>query len=555
MLSVVPAGPNAGSNATLSSGSDSEQNLDDPDSDSDSESATTTSSTSTTSTTATTPIVTAGEANPDALVTRQSFANTVAASPSKAPQAESAATARHFVRKHPLSVALVIAMIAAGIAYYPTENALSNLHSGEELLAKGDPQGALTNLTLAISSNPHLGAAYIARARAYSQTGASDLALADCDKAIGLQPDKPEGYEQRANIELPLGRFRQTIADLESVSRITGTKTPAALSTLGRAYLGDGQYSRALTQFSKKLDREPEDVQSIVAKAQCYQAMNLPHIAIATCDAAIAKAGNTYDAYVLRGQCEDQLNNRTPALNDFGKAILLDGQRADAFLSRALLYAHTEDFTKAMQDLDIGIKLPGGIPDGLYKRALVYAIQHDRNNALKQFQLLEAKPNYTADNWFLIQRSDVFAQLQDFKMAKADLEKALSGNKSYQTACWLRLARCYESEHDYKKAAFYASKVLANEPTNTTVLLKHSEYSLLSGNRMTGLADLFKAIEVDPKNVMAYSNRGDLYVADKQYNLADDDYQKASQLAPLNTEIKKKLVACNALIRKPKLTI
>jgi tetratricopeptide (TPR) repeat protein len=487
----------------------------------------------------------------DPLVTRQSFASTVAAAPKTAPRAERAAGANEFVRKHPLLVVLGIAALVAVIAYYPTENAQSSFDTGEAFLGNNQPEPAIKTFTRAIASNPRMVAAYVERAHAYFQTGASDLALADCRKAIELDPAKPEAYEMRAKIELPPGHFRQVIADLVTVSRIRGTLPPAAMATLGHAYMGDGQYSHALTQFSKKLDRDPDDLQSLVAKAKCYLAMNLPHMAIESCDLAIAKAGNTYDAYVLRGECEDQLNG-TAALKDFDKAISLNGQRADAFLSRGLYFAHIRDFTKASHDMDSGLKLPGGIPDGRYKHAMVYALQKDKENALEQFKLLEAKPDFKTDNWFYVQRSDVYAQLQDFKMARADLEKALASDNAYQTACWLRLARCFESEHDYKKAALYAGKVLADEPTNSTALLKHSKYSLLSGNRMTAMDDLYKAIASAPKNPLSYLARGDIYFQDKQYSLADDDYQKAAKLAPLNIEVKKKLIACNEFVKRPK---
>jgi tetratricopeptide (TPR) repeat protein len=495
---------------------------------------------------------TTSSANLDPVVSRQSFANTVASLPNQAPvQAKSGPFAR-LVRRHSFSIIVVAALLAAGIAYYPAENARSNLSAGEELLAKGDPQGAIDKLTKAIANNPKLTSAYLARATAYTKTGATSLAIEDCSKAIGLEPTSPGAYEQRANNELSLGYFRRAIADFESVSRISGTLSTSALFASGQAYFGDGQYSKALIQFSKKLDRDPGDAKASVAKAKCYMAMNLPNKAIASCSAALSKGGDAYDAYVLRAQCEAQLNDGTAALKDFDKAILLDSQRAEAFISRGAFYAQNGDFTRAVADLDTGVKLPGGIPDARYKRAMVYALQKDKDNALEQFKLIEAKPGFQLNNWFLIQRSDVYAQLQDFKKARTDLETALANDTSYQTACWLRLARCFESEKNYKKAAFFASKVLADEPTNLSALLIHSRYSQLAGNHMTALADLFKAIEVDPKNASAYASRGDLYMFDKQYNLADDDYQKAAQIAPLNAAIKKKLLACNDITRKAK---
>jgi tetratricopeptide (TPR) repeat protein len=494
-------------------------------------------------------------AKAESLVTRQSFASTVAATPANPPRAERAAGANEFVRKHPLLVVIGIGVIAASVAYYQTGNSRSNLREGETLLTNKQLAPAIKTFTRAIASNPRLVPAYIGRGEAYFQTGATDQALADCRKAIELDPGNPEAYEIRAKIVLPLGHFRQVISDLETVSRIRGVLAPAAMAVLGHAYMGDGQYSHALTQFSKKLDRDPDDLESLVAMGKCYLAMNLPNKAIENCDIAIAKAGSTYDAYVLRGECEDQLGNGTAALKDFEKAVSINGERADAFLSRGMYFARTGDFVKASHDMDSGLKLPGGVPAGRYKHAMVYALQNDKAKALEQFKLLEAKPDFQLDNWFYIQRSDVYAQLQDFKMAQADLEKALSDSKSYQTACWLRLARCFEFKHDYKKAAFYAGKVLTDEPTNSTALLKHSKYSLLCGNRMTAMDDLYKAIASAPKNPLSYVARGDIYVQDRQYSLAEDDYQRAAKLAPLNSEIKKKLIACNELLKRPKASV
>jgi hypothetical protein len=163
----------------------------------------------------------ASSANPETSFTRLSLASMVAAAPTISLNAEKARM-KDFFRMHSLSVVFVIALVAISILFFQKQIPRSEFTDGDLLLANNRPSAAVEKLTMAIASNPRLVGAYIARADAYSQTGATDLALADCRKAVELEPNKPEAYEIRARILLPLGNLVQAFSDRETASRLRG---------------------------------------------------------------------------------------------------------------------------------------------------------------------------------------------------------------------------------------------------------------------------------------------------------------------------------------------
>src|SRR6185295_6290721 len=80
---------------------------------------------------------------------------------------------------------------------------------GAVKIQKGDWQGAIADCSRAIEMNPRQRDAYSNRAFAYSSTGQYDGAIADSRRALELSPDHPQSFIQYGTIGYGLAQTRR----------------------------------------------------------------------------------------------------------------------------------------------------------------------------------------------------------------------------------------------------------------------------------------------------------------------------------------------------------
>ena len=89
----------------------------------------------------------------------------------------------------------------------------SELDEARDCAAR-DPHRALQLENRYIEANPSEAAGYFSRHFTWAKLGQHDKALADCSKAIGIQPN-PYRYLARAEIYRALGDYPHALADLD----------------------------------------------------------------------------------------------------------------------------------------------------------------------------------------------------------------------------------------------------------------------------------------------------------------------------------------------------
>jgi adenylate cyclase len=83
-------------------------------------------------------------------------------------------------------------------------------------------------------------------ARAYAATGKYDLAMAESERALEINPSDAEVLRARAAVLLWTGRIEESIATAEIASRLNPNMGPEAALNLGIAYLLGGRYVDAV---------------------------------------------------------------------------------------------------------------------------------------------------------------------------------------------------------------------------------------------------------------------------------------------------------------------
>ncbi len=196
--------------------------------------------------------------------------------------------------------------------------------------------------------------------------------------------------------------------------------------------------------------------------------------------------------------------------------------------------------------------------NALYFEDYVLAIQYFN-------QVISAKP-YLADPYYY--RAMAKFMLDDFKGAEEDASECLLRNPYYTAAYQLRGAARQNQEkyelaaadyqrsleffpedritlvnmgivnielEQYEVAEKFFEVLLRRFPDYTPGYLTRAQMYLEQGDTIRAMADLDKAIEIDPYTAQSFSARGLLYLQQKEYNKALADLDEAIRLDPYFT--------------------
>jgi tetratricopeptide (TPR) repeat protein len=111
------------------------------------------------------------------------------------------------------------------------------LNRGTALLEKGDSVGARQNYEAAIKNDPKIWPAYLNLAGILAREAKWEAALQNCNLAMKLRPGFFRTSILRANINLNLGRDRNSLADLNQVISLHADDETDAFALSQRAWL------------------------------------------------------------------------------------------------------------------------------------------------------------------------------------------------------------------------------------------------------------------------------------------------------------------------------
>ncbi len=138
--------------------------------------------------------------------------------------------------------------------------ATDDVAAGLAAHGRGDHDGAIRRYSQAIESGslskPNLAVAYNNRANALEDKGQIDLALADYDQAVKLDPAFGEAFYNRAYALYRLGRFDLAIEDYGRVLTLTPDNASAYFNR-SFAWAAKGQFKQAVADVEKALRLSP----------------------------------------------------------------------------------------------------------------------------------------------------------------------------------------------------------------------------------------------------------------------------------------------------------
>lgn len=282
-----------------------------------------------------------------------------------------------------------------------------------EVLKKYDL--ALSNFDQAIQQNPQKIIAYIRRGRLYSQRGEFARALPDFDKAIQLEAAGNAGEQSKASAKTAKD---PSTAEIQRDPRpwFENLRPGAAYIERGRTYIQQEENDRAIADFTKAIELDPEG-------ASAYNHRGVAYASKLDFDSAIA---------------------------DFDKAIQFDPLLRNAHVNRGRSFSAKGDEARARVDF--------AIEEQLFPRQSSGSLQIVNGRALKL-----VKPGYPDDARKARVSGTVLVRVQIDKEGKVTEATAVSGHP-------LLLAACVEAA----KRSLFTPTLLADEPVEVAGVIQYN---------------------------------------------------------------------------------
>ncbi|GAB6391002.1 MAG: tetratricopeptide repeat protein [Treponematales bacterium] len=330
------------------------------------------------------------------------------------------------------------------------------LDKGIRLAADGEFNTAIENFTAAIEAGPNLAAAWLLRGktlllsissaasieenfedfgvkvRSFSQEKLADAkrAVDDLTQAVRLNP-VPNAYLYRGCAYLGLGEYDKAVSDYNQALKLDRNDTGAYMNR-GAAYRYKGDYNRAIADYTQAVKINPALVAAYYGRGLVYADKSEYEEAIAEFNQALGLNPNLAFIYGSRGVAYGSKGDYNRAIADFTRAVKLDPGYAAAYYNRGTAYKQKGSYDQAIADFTQAVKLDPSAAAAYYNRGTAYRSRGDYSRAIADYtQAIKLKPDYAAA---YNNRGIAHYYQGDYDQAIADYEKAVSIEPAYETA-------------------------------------------------------------------------------------------------------------------------
>jgi tetratricopeptide (TPR) repeat protein len=391
------------------------------------------------------------------------------------------------------------------------------VQEGDSLQSKGDFDGAISNYTKAIQLNQDAAEAYNNRGNAERAKGDLDSAIADYSQALTLQTNYANAYLNRGNVKSQKGDLDGAITDYGKAIEFK-PDVAIAYCSRGNTKFIKGDLNGAIADYNKAVELKPDypdvlfnrrfaEIQKGDAADQASDRMKY-----------LALLSNSPAAYFKSGNIESTFD-LDMAILDFSNAVRLDRNFAAAFENMGYARYNRSALDSQGGDWDqFSIDLKEAIVD----YSIVIQIQPTNSGAYIYRAQAEQRRHYWPD------------AIADFKAALnmnlgPDTEYFVKTNLAV-TYCTIAFAEMLTN--DSKSALVNYGNAIAVQPDNAFAFWKRGLIKSINGDTKGAMADFNGAINAQPDYTPAYAARGLLKFDQGDLTGAMSDENQALTLKP-----------------------
>jgi len=247
-----------------------------------------------------------------------------------------------------------------------------------------------------IEKNQNIPVAYNNRGLAYSNRGQLELAMADYNKALSLDPMHVGAYVNRGAMHVEKNEFNEAVSDYETSLKLNANfqafynlgniyrklkKYDLALdhytkaievqprreevyNNRGVVFLNLGEYEKAYNDFSKGMSLNPLHHESYNNRGFALSLMGKYDMAIRDFEMALKLKPDYMLVYYNRGKVYRLKGNFPQAIADLSRAIELKGNTGQIYLNRSMALAEVRQYELALKDALMARSLGSSVEDG-----------------------------------------------------------------------------------------------------------------------------------------------------------------------------------------------
>ncbi|GCA81921.1 serine protease [Microcystis aeruginosa] len=384
---------------------------------------------------------------------------------------------------------------------------------------------ALTAINRAIEIAPR-SSWYSNRGNIYKDLKKSDLALADYNQALTLNPNNSRAYMARADVYEERREWDLALADYNRAIEIDAN-FPGAYRSRGIFYTERKQWDLALADFNKAITIDPNDPSSYEMRGIFYIFQSEEELAIADLTKTIEINPYSVVAYLMRGFAYEKWQKWDLALADYRKGIELDPNSGLGYEGRGRFYTERQEWDLALADFNKAIELDPNSGNGYQLRGTLYTNQ-------KKWDLALADLNKAIELGYFSSygnRGNVYFQQQKWALALADFNKAIELSP-YPEFGYAARAILYWDRKEWDLALTDLSQAIRINPYLELAYRYRGDIYRNQNQFDLALADYNKAIELNSNDAELYYNRGEIYRQQQKSDIALADYSRAIELDP-----------------------
>jgi tetratricopeptide (TPR) repeat protein len=222
-------------------------------------------------------------------------------------------------------------------------------------------------------------------------------------------------------------------------------------------------------------------------------------------------------------------------LAEFTKYLALDAKDLDAYYNRGLTYALKGQPEAALADFNKALQLNSRDAQALYMRGFVYS---------KLGQAEKARADYQAAlqqdaGWVRQVTSGGQDEMATYALAPEGQAKGPAGPKAAAKeggAAHKKQGKALARKGQYDEALAELHRALELDPKDGEAYALRGSIHILKGNFDQAVADFNKALEINPRQARAHYNRGLAFYHLKKYDQVVADLTKAIELSPKDAE-------------------
>lgn len=232
------------------------------------------------------------------------------------------------------------------------------------------PVGAAQSATAGDQTLKSAGDFY-QRAKAHAKAGKADLAMADLDQAIALDPAMGAAYYDRALLHLKMGDVDRAMADYTQTIKLLPT-FPPAYRERGSALIAKREFKKAIADFDQAIKLKADYADAFDERGYAYRMLKDYDRAIADYTRALAINPKMYVTQIRRCWVRAVANRELDlALVDCDAALKANAKDKEGYESRAFVYFRKGDTVKALKDCDTALSMDGKMPKALFLRGIM----------------------------------------------------------------------------------------------------------------------------------------------------------------------------------------